>query len=354
MITILCKLTPTTEQQQILRDMANEYIKCVNMLSSKNNETTENLNLTTAKFQAELPSAVKNEALNTALSVVKKYRNRKCNSLPVLRKPIVTWNNQNYKIKNGSVEFPVWLNNRTKRMAIKFIISEYQEKLLAFNLGSLRISQKNGKWMAQIAVDPPVESTTAETDNIIGVDLGLKNPAVAVTSCHKTKFFGNGRLNKFQRRVFKTKRKKLGKAKKQRVIKKIGNKERRWMKDQDHKISRGIVDFAKENSVSVICLEDLQNIRQTARTSRKNEKNLHTWSFYRLALYIQYKAHLLGIKVVFVNPHHTSQTCPKCGKLNHARDRKYKCSCGFKAHRDRVGAMNILKAPVVSPKRKPA
>ena len=55
-------------------------------------------------------------------------------------------------------------------------------------------------------------------------------------------------------------------------------------------------NFAKENNVSVIRVEQLSGIRQTARTSRKNEKNLHTWSFYRLAQFIEYKAILEGIQ----------------------------------------------------------
>nr|WP_143824649.1 zinc ribbon domain-containing protein [Natranaerobius trueperi] len=105
------------------------------------------------------------------------------------------------------------------------------------------------------------------------------------------------------------------------------------MKDQDHKISRKVVDFA--------------NIRNTARTSRKNEKNLHTWSFYRLALFIEYKAKLRGIAVEYVDPKYTSQTCPICRNRNHVKDRNYQCSCGFKTHRDRVAGMNIIHAPVI-------
>ena len=58
----------------------------------------------------------------------------------------------------------------------------------------------------------------------------------------------------------------------------------------------------------------LQELRQTARTSRKNEKKLHTWSFYRLAQYIEYKAGLSGIKVEYVGPKYTSQICPECGE----------------------------------------
>ena len=55
--------------------------------------------------------------------------------------------------------------------------------------GTLRITQKNGKWMAQIAVEPPpVEQTHQE--GVMGIDLGLKVPTVAVTDIGKTKFFG--------------------------------------------------------------------------------------------------------------------------------------------------------------------
>ncbi|WP_345789082.1 transposase [Pelotomaculum schinkii] len=73
---------------------------------------------------------------------------------------------------------------------------------------------------------------------------------------------------------------------------------------------------------------------------------MHTWSFYRLAQYVEYKAVLAGIKVEYVNPKHTSQKCPACGELNKAIDRKYKCGCGYKTHRDRLGAINIISATV--------
>jgi IS605 OrfB family transposase len=199
-----------------------------------------------------------------------------------------------------------------------------------------------------------ISEREVKTGQVMGVDLGLKNPAVAVLENGKTKFFGNGRRNKYEKRKYRSKRKELGKAKKQKKIDSINNKEQRYMKNEDHKVSREIVNFAKVNNVSVIHLEQLANIRNTARTSRKNEKNLHTWSFYRLAGFIEYKAQLEGIDVEYVNPEYTSQICPVCGTKNHARDRKYNCKCGFKAHRDRVGAINIIKASVVSGKRKSA
>ena len=96
--------------------------------------------------------------------------------------------------------------------------------------------------------------------------------------------------------------------------------------------------------LSVIKLERLQNIRSTTRTSRKNNHSLHTWSFYRLATFIEYKAKLAGIEVEYVDPAYTSQICPICGRIQHAKDRNYICRCGFHTHRDLLGAINICNS----------
>jgi len=216
----------------------------------------------------------------------------------------------------------------------------------------LRITQKNGKYIAQIAVEG--QASVWSGKGAMGVDLGLKVPAVAVTDTGKTKFSGNGRMNKYMKRKHRARRKALGKAKKQKAINRLNNKEQRWMRDQDHKISREIVNFAISNGIGTIRMEQLSNIRQTARTSRKNEKNLHTWSFYRLAQYIEYKAQIAGIIVEHVDPAYTSQKCPICGKENHAKDRRYQCTCGYAKHRDIVGAINIIRAPVIVGNRRSA
>ena len=131
------------------------------------------------------------------------------------------------------------------------------------------------------------------------------------------------------------------------TVGKTNNKEQRYRSDQDHKISRKVIEIAKKNNVSKIKLEDLSGIRDTARISRKNGKELHRWPRHRQMKYIQYKAAEEGIDVVFVNPRYTSQKCPACKKRNKSTGRKYKCSCGFVGHRDIVGATNILSAPVI-------
>ncbi|MEM2961306.1 MAG: zinc ribbon domain-containing protein [Candidatus Bathyarchaeia archaeon] len=39
----------------------------------------------------------------------------------------------------------------------------------------------------------------------------------------------------------------------------------------------------------------------------------HTWNFRGLQFYIEYKAKLSGLPVVYVNPRHISSLCPICG-----------------------------------------
>ena len=122
------------------------------------------------------------------------------------------------------------------------------------------------------------------------------------------------------------------------------------MKDDNHKISRKIVNHAHQRRVATIRVESLEGIREgTTRTSRgasaqKNNRAQNSWTFYQLTAFITYKAARLGIKVEMVDPAHTSQECPACKHRHKADDRAYKCrDCGWKSHRDIVGAINISR-----------
>jgi IS605 OrfB family transposase len=355
-MTVKVKLLPTNEQASILNAMGKEYIAVINSLISEMVGEQKSTKKTTKDVPANLPSAVKNQAIKDAKSVFStKIKKSKYKIIPVLHKPVCVWNNQNYSFDFTHIHIPLMLNGKAKKVPVRALLIDKDHRnfdLLKGKLGTLRITKKTNKWIAQISVTIQTNKDTGT--KIMGVDLGLKVPAVAVTEDGKTRFFGNGRQNKYVKRVFRSKRRKLGELKKLNAIRNLDDKEQRYMKDQDHKVSRAIVNFAKDNHISVIRLEQLANIRQTARTSRKNEKNLHSWSFYRLSQFIEYKANLVGIKVEYVNPSYTSQTCPKCSEKNKASDRKYKCKCGFETHRDKVGAMNIRYAPVVDGKSQSA
>lgn len=360
--TIQLKLLPTKEQRQLINKTMDTYIATVNDIVADFRAMDKTDKRTTKDVAADLPSCLKNQCIKDAKSIFRKYRKAcrkadkwnkkhpdepKSASCSILKKPASIWNNQNYTVGKDRIGFPVFLNGKSSRIQVRAIVPTGQlEQLNALKKGTLRITPKGGKLTAQIAVEHPEPEVSG--NGVMGVDLGLKIPAVCSTDTGKVRFVGNGRKNKYLRRKFRSDRKRLGKAKKLNAIRKSRNKEQRIMRDIDHKISREIVNFAIDNHVAVIRMERLAGIRATARTSRKNEKNLHTWSFYRLARYIEYKAALAGIRVEYVNPAYTSQVCPVCGRRNHARDRKYTCSCGFHGHRDIVGAVNIRNAVPVA------
>jgi putative transposase len=58
-----------------------------------------------------------------------------------------------------------------------------------------------------------------------------------------------------------------------------------------------------------IALENLQGIRD----SRKFNRMMSWWNFRELAMFIEYKAALAGMPLVYVDPKKTSKTCPEFG-----------------------------------------
>ena len=358
------KVYPTEYQKSLIAQTMTEYIYTVNSLVSDAVSGHSIAKTTTADVSVNLPSALTNQCIRDAKSIVKKHykycrqaviKNRcfkkrgsgirvNAPSLPILKKSCSYINNQNFKVGDNCIEFPVMINGNSKRISVSVKLTDHQKALFVnAKFGTMRIVTKNHTLVAQIIYEV-AEPELKSDGNAIGIDLGIKCPAVSYCSDGSVKFYGNGRKNKYMRRHYAYLRKKLQTSKKTKAVKRINDKEQRIMRDIDHKLSHDIVETAVAHNVKVIKLEQLQNIRSTTRKSRKNNHSLHTWSFYRLAKFIEYKAKLAGISVEYVNPAYTSQTCPVCGHVHHADDRDYTCKCGFRIHRDLLGAMNICNS----------
>ncbi len=353
--TLQVRLYPTPEQGHLLMAHCQEYIRTVNVLTSALDADLipHDATFSTKDFAACLPSCVKNQALREAHAVFKHSFELEC--LPILKKPICQWNNQNWRLEQGILTLPVYLDGKVQHLYIRCA-----DVVLDGLPGLLRIKKKRGKWIADITTTIP-QPKPVKQDGVMGIDLGLKAPAVAYVSGKGTRFFGNGRYQRYMRRRFYSRRKQLQKARKTRAVKKSKGKEARWMRDINHKLSRQIVNHAHAQGVGTIKLESLQGIRKgTTRTSRganarKNNRLKHSWSFYQLTLFITYKAERLGIRVEAVDPAYTSQECPACSARNKAQDRTYVCmECGWMGHRDAVGAINISRRAGLSGNRRGA
>jgi len=364
--TVQARLYPTPEQGALLRAHCQEYISTINVLVAALESDVlpdSGQGASTKDFTAALPSAVKNQALRDARSVWK--RSFALGVLPVLRKPLCQWNNQNWRmdgVAGHTLMIPVCQNGKVQQISVR--CAAVAPDGTPGRPGLLRITRKRGKWIAAIAYTLPEPApTTGEA--VMGVDLGIKVPAVVHMLGKGHRFFGNGRQQRAKRRQCYARRNELQHAKKVRAVRKSQGKEARWMRDTNHKLSRQIVSHAQAQGVGVVRMEQLAGIRQsarqrTARTSRgatgrkaanarKNNRMMASWAYYQLAAFIAYKAERAGIVVEWVDPAYTSQQCPACSRHNQADDRHYVCTeCGWTGHRDTVGAINISRRTPLS------
>jgi putative transposase len=175
----------------------------------------------------------------------------------------------------------------------------------------------------------------------IGVDRNTTGH-IAVTANPDT-----GKIEKFGKsalhvhRKYRDIRKRLQSEGKFKELKRIGDRESRIVKDLNHKVSRKIVTMAKDQNAALV-FEDLSGIRNTRKQNRSFRYALHSWSFYQLQQFVEYKAKLLGVPVLYVDPAYTSQDCSRCGARGKRNGKGFKCpTCGHVDHSDVNAAFNI-------------
>ena len=112
-----------------------------------------------------------------------------------------------------------------------------------------------------------------------------------------------------------------------------------------HHAANQIVAFCLTHGITRLYAGDLGtlNHQKRHRRSRRTNQEVGALEFGRLEQYLDYKLRRQGIPLILISEAYTSQTCPHCGHLNKMAGRIYRCrACGYRAHRDGVGAVNIL------------
>jgi putative transposase len=134
-------------------------------------------------------------------------------------------------------------------------------------------------------------------------------------------------------------RKQLIRSKKKQ-LRKLENQ----IKDIEHTQTSKLITTLHKEGVQTLVIGDVRDIRQHMDVGSKNNQKLHQWSHGSVRHKLTYKAERHGIKVALQEESYTSKTCPCCGhrRKSPVQGRNFRCSqCGFRFHRDGVGAINI-------------
>ena len=218
-------------------------------------------------------------------------------------------------------------------------------------------SRKEGRliWTGEkFVIHQPIEVAEIgerEVSDWLGVDMGLVNIAVdSDRQVYPIGTFTRGQLRGLRKRHLRLRAKlqKKGTKSAKRLLKKRRRRDSHFARHVNHVVAREIVGKAQHTGRG-IALENLKGIRNSRlKVSRAMRGELGSWAFGQSRTFIEYKAKLVGVSVVAVNPRNTSRTCPQCGlidKKNRKAQAVFKCvGCGFKDHADFIAAENIRRA----------
>jgi IS605 OrfB family transposase len=349
--TIRMRLVPTAEQASALAETARLFTLAFNAVADYGWEHGEKNGVTLhhatyRPLKTAYPSLVSDlhiqarvkatEAVKSALALRKQGRTV---SAPTSHACPPRYNVHTMRLDWSSST--ARLSTSSGRQSIPFRLPAYASRYAGCEEDTADLIRRDGVWWLHVVVT--VEAPGIDpTDDVVGVDLGLAQPAVT-SNGH---FLGKKAWRNLEARRFKQRRALQAKGTKsaKRRLKMTRQAQARFRRDCDHVLSKRIVQATPPGGT--IVLENLTNIRARLTVRHGQQaRRVHGWSFDQIRSFVEYKAEERGCTVVGVDPRHTSQTCSRCGHTarNNRRSRGwFQCrACGFQLHADLNAGRNI-------------
>jgi putative transposase len=252
---------------------------------------------------------------------------------------------------------------------VRYACADWQAGLLAScPIGETDLVFRRGSLYLYATVEVPDAEMADQVTGMLGVDLGIVNPATTsdgenlprpirqpgprARTDHPPTQGSGSHVNAVRYRNLKLRAKlqKKGTRSAKRLLHRRSGRESRFARDVNHRISKTIVAEA-ERTGRGIAREDLEGIRERARSRKPQRAALHSWSFAQLGAFIDYKALRAGVPVEVVDPAYTSQRCSGCGhihKNNRPTRDSFCCTrCGLSLPADWNAALNIAELGMI-------
>ena len=227
-------------------------------------------------------------------------------------------------------------------------------KTMPKHVVEIELVYRNGLCFA-IKYKEPKANENIKQNNIAAIDFGEIHSITSIDNKGNAVIITGRKIRSIRRFQDKekaklcSKRDKITKGSRQyrkysRAIYKLSVKTDRQILDCVHKISKLYLDYCIENGISKVYYGDLDSCTRNTSDKINNfvGQKLNDWCYGLLTLQLENKLTRYGIELVKVSEAYSSQTCPHCGHRHKPVGRNYECVCGYKQHRDVVGAMNIL------------
>jgi len=292
----------------------------------------------TRKQYPNFPSALIQTARDTAVECLKqnnyknKYKNIQLNKFGAIR-----LDKRNIRVNLQHQLYSISSTNG--RIKGNFLLNKYyKEKYLNWSVKGATLKYKNNELILHLVVEKQ-NITNQILNKVLGIDRGINNILV----CSNNQFFNSKKLKaiKGKYQYLKASLQSKGTRSAKRKLKRIAEKEQRFVRDLNHQLSKTIAN----SEYNVFALEKLQ-ITKSKKLGRRFNKKLGNWSYGQFEQFLTYKVEELGKIVLKVNPKYTSQKCSKCEHIEktNRNQSNFECKkCGYKLHADLNASKNIAQ-----------
>jgi IS605 OrfB family transposase len=337
-----------------LRETIEQYFKAYRFCIDKGMElrTSNKIKLHNATYYPlrkqfpNIPSALLQTIRDVTCENLKAV---KLKTKPIPKNNFIRYDKRTFSYRNGIVS----LSTTNGRQKFHISLPKFAEKYNSWNCKAGTVTMRKGQLWLNIIFSK--EAQIKQPDTFLGIDRGIKNIAV----CSDNKFYNSKRLKEIKGRYkhLKSELQSKGTRSAKRKLIKISGRERRFVRDVNHCLSKEIANKPYDCFV----LEDLKNIPRNK--GKKFNGKLGNWSYNELGNFVKYKAEELGKMTAKVDPRHTSQMCSECKhtERSNRNGSHFKCrKCDFQLDADlnasrnianlgisRFGRLNVIQ-PIVS------
>lgn len=353
-LTLLVKLAPTPEQHQALLKTMERFNEACNDIAEvayqnrlANKWALHKLVYYRIREQYGLSAQMTVRAISKVVEAYKRDKKIKPSFKPhgamVYDERILSWKG----LEAASI---LTLKGRE---TVPIRIGEYQKARMDRIKGQADLLLRDGVFYLAATIEAP-EETPYDPVGALGIDLGLKYLAY---DSDGEGYSGAGVDEERERSTeLKASLQSCGSKSAKRHLKKLSRQVSRFNTDTNHVVSKRLVAKAKDTQRR-IALENLGGIREGVTVRKSQRSRHHSWGFYQLRSFIEYKARLAGVQVVAVYPRGTSHICPACGvedRKNRPERDLFRCTqCSYAGNADHIAAINIaaradVNRPIVS------